>query len=286
MDAKRKKRPRRLLPALAALGLLGAAVWVGNCTVQTRLYRLESSRLPAAFSGLRIAQISDLHGAVFGAGNRRLIEAVRAARPDLIALTGDLADGADDFAMLLELLPALRAIAPVFYVTGNHEWVMDAGSRKALFSLLDGAGVIRLRNSYCVLRRGGETLVLAGVDDPNGPADQKTPAALVRELRAAEGEEAYILLLAHRNDRLALWAELGVDTVLSGHAHGGIVRLPLLGPVFGTHYELFPKDAGGIYRRGRTTLLVSRGLGPSRRLPIRLGNPPELALVVLTRPQT
>lgn len=286
MGAKGKKQPRRLLPALAALTALGAAVWLGNCTVQTTHYRLASSRLPTAFSGLRIAQISDLHGAAFGAGNCRLLDAVRAAQPDLIALTGDLADDAEDFPMLTELLPALAGIAPVYYVTGNHEWVMDAASRKALFSLLEASGVTRLRNSYCVLRRGDEKLILAGVDDPNGPADQKTPAALLRQIRTEEGEEDYVLLLAHRNDQLALWASLGVDTVLSGHAHGGIVRLPLLGPVFGTHYDLFPEDAEGVYRRGHTTLFVSRGLGGSRRLPVRIGNPPELALIELVRPQT
>lgn len=286
MDAKGKKQPRRLIPALAALTALGAAVWLGNCTVRTTHCRLESSRLPAAFSGLRIAQLSDLHGAVFGAGNCRLLDAVRAAKPDLIALTGDLADDVADLPMLSELLPALTAIAPVYYVTGNHEWVMDAASRKSLFALLESAGVTYLRNSYCVLRRGDAKLILAGVDDPNGPADQKTPAALLRQIRAAEGEENYILMLAHRNDRLALWASLGVDSVLSGHAHGGIVRLPLLGPVFGTHYELFPKDAEGVYQKGQTALFVSRGLGQSRRLPVRVGNPPELALIELVRPQT
>ena len=155
--------------------------------------------------------------------------------------------------------------------------------RQALFDMLDAAGAVRLENSYRVLTSGGARMVVAGVDDPNGPADQKTPAELVREIREKEGEDIYILMLAHRNDQLLQWAELGVDAVLAGHAHGGIVRLPLLGPVFGTHYEFFPEYTAGVYTRGRTQLVVSRGLGPSHRLPLRIANPPEVPVVTLVR---
>ena len=149
--------------------------------------------------------------------------------------------------------------------------------------MLERAGAVRLENSYRVLTNGGARMVVAGVDDPNGPADQKTPAELVREIREKEGEDIYILMLAHRNDQLSQWAELGVDAVLAGHAHGGIVRLPLLGPVFGTHYEFFPEYTAGVYTRGRTQLVVSRGLGPSHRLPLRIANPPEVPVVTLAR---
>lgn len=132
-----------------------------------------------------------------------------------------------------------------------------------------------------MLKSGGSRIVLAGVDDPNGPADQKTPEALVAEIRAAEGGDAFILMLAHRNDQLARWAALGVDAVLAGHAHGGIVRLPGIGPVFGTHYEFFPEFTSGLYTQDGTQLLVSRGLGASHRLPLRIGNPPELPVLIL-----
>ena len=186
-----------------------------------------------------------------------------------------------DLSALEPLLEGLTALAPVFYVTGNHEWVMDGAQRRELFALLDGCGVVRLRNSWRVLKSGGCRIVLAGVDDPNGPADQKTPEALVAEIRAAEGGDAFIVMLAHRNDQLARWAALGVDAVLAGHAHGGIVRLPGIGPVFGTHYEFFPEFTSGLYTQDGTQLLVSRGLGASHRLPLRIGNPPELPVLIL-----
>ena len=269
-----------LLPAiLAAAGIC----WFDNFTVRTTHITLRCGTLPDAFSGLRIVQLADLHGRSFGQAHSGLLDAVRAAQPDVIALVGDLADEYTALPSLRPLLAGLTAIAPVYYVTGNHEWVMPRQTRQALFALLDLYGVIRLQNDWRVLERNGQQLVLAGVDDPNGPADQKHAPELVREIRASCGEDVPIVALCHRNDQLALWAKLGVAVVLSGHAHGGIVRIPGVGGVFGTHYEFFPGDEAGLYRQDGTQLYVSRGLGPSHRLPLRICNPPELPVITLTR---
>ena len=203
-------RSRWLLPA--ALVLAGAA-WFENFTLSTSTVTAVCAALPEAFSGLRIVQISDLHGRRFDAQSRYLLELVRLQSPDLIALTGDLADEFTDFSMLPPLLEGLTALAPTFYVTGNHEWVLSREKRRELFSLLDAAGVVRLQNEYRLLEKGGDSIVLAGVDDPNGPYDQKRPAQLVREIRQEQGKDAYILMLSHRNDELELWANMGVQTV-------------------------------------------------------------------------
>ena len=269
-------RSRWLLPA--ALVLAGAA-WFENFTLSTSTVTAVCAALPEAFSGLRIVQISDLHGRRFDAQSRYLLELVRLQSPDLIALTGDLADEFTDFSMLPPLLEGLTALAPTFYVTGNHEWVLSREKRRELFSLLDAAGVVRLQNEYRLLEKGGDSIVLAGVDDPNGPYDQKRPAQLVREIRQEQGKDAYILMLSHRNDELELWANMGVQTVLCGH--GGIVRLPFVGAVFGTHLDLFPDYTAGLYQKGQTSMIVSRGLGGSRKLPLRIGNRPEIVTVVL-----
>ena len=264
---------------LAAAGFC----YLDNCTVQTTFRTLRCATLPEAFSGLRIVQISDLHGRVFGKEHAALLSAVRAAKPDFIAITGDLADEDTALPSLRPLLAGLTALAPVYYVTGNHEWVISRAVRQTLCDLLDGYGVIRLENDYRVLERDGQRLVIAGVDDPNGPADQKTAPELIREIRSAYGEDVFILALCHRNDQLPLWAGLDVPVVLAGHAHGGIVRLPGFGGVFGTHYEFFPGDDAGLYVQDGTQLYVSRGLGPSRRLPIRVCNAPELPVLTLVR---
>lgn len=276
-----KKRTKLwLLPViLAAAGFC----YFDNCTIQTVPVTLVCPALPEAFSGLRIVQISDLHGRVFGKDHTALLAAVRKAEPDLIAVTGDLADEDTALPTLRPLLEGLTALAPVFYVTGNHEWVISREVRRTLYDLLDLCGVIRLENDYRVLTRSGQSLVLAGVDDPNGPADQKTAPELVQEIRSNCGGDAFIVALCHRNDQLPLWAGLGVPVVLSGHAHGGIVRIPGLGGVFGTHFEFFPGDEAGLYQQKDTQLYVSRGLGPSRRLPIRICNPPELPVLTLVR---
>lgn len=210
--AKRRTRLWLLPVMLAAAGFC----YLDNCTVQTTFRTLRCATLPEAFSGLRIVQISDLHGRVFGKEHAALLDAVRAAKPDFIAITGDLADEDTALPSLRPLLAGLTALAPVYYVTGNHEWVISRAVRQTLCDLLDGYGVIRLENDYRVLERDGQRLVIAGVDDPNGPADQKTAPELVREIRSAYGEDVFILALCHRNDQLPLWAGLDVPVVLAG----------------------------------------------------------------------
>ena len=278
---------RRLLRLLApAAAVLAGVCWLENYMIETSVIRADVHGLPEAFEGLRIVQVSDLHGRCFGRNSARLLARVREARPDIIAITGDLADENTDLSMLPPLLEGLCAVAPVFYVTGNHEWVMGAARRRELFSMLSSAGVTRLENEYRLLTRGGETLVLAGVDDPNGPRERKYPRQLLREIRESCGADACIVMLSHRNDDLTFWRVNGVQLVLSGHAHGGIVRLPGVGAVFGTHLDLFPDFTEGLCRDGNTALVVSRGLGGNRKLPIRLNNRPELVTVILSRRET
>lgn len=263
---------------LALLAVILTGFWYfENRTIAAETFPVYSDRLPSAFDGLRIVELADLHGAEFGPDNRDLLEAVRTAKPDLIALDGDLADEHTDLEVIRTLAGELVKIAPVYYVTGNHEWAMDA--RKELFAILDEAGVTALRNEYAVLDRDGQSIVVAGVDDPNGPWDQKTPEELTGELREALGDP-YVLLLAHRNDQLERWDALGLDLVLAGHAHGGVIRLPVIGGLLGTGMQLFPEYTAGLYRAGRTCMLVSRGLGNSG-IPVRLFNRPHLPVVVL-----
>ena len=250
-----RRRKTAVLLVLTALLAAGFLLW-GNCSLQTTETALVSPALPPAFDGLRIVELADLHGRVFGRGSRRLLAAVRRAEPDLICIDGDLFDEHTDLAMLPPLLRGLCAIAPVYYVTGNHDWR--------------------------VLRRGEDALIVAGTDDPCGPAERKTPAELIADIRAEAGEAAFLLLLAHRNDQLPQWSALGVQAVLAGHCHGGVVRLPFVGGLFGTDRRLFPAWDAGLYRQGETALYVSRGLGYTN-VHFRLFNRPEVAVIVLRR---
>ncbi len=275
---RRRKKYFAAIPVtlLAVFGLLLAD---SNVRLVTDRFRLGGERLPAPFEGFRIVHLSDLHTKSFGKNNERLFDAVRAEEPDIIVLTGDIIDKARAEAYVAELAAGLTAIAPVYYVSGNHEW--GSGWAREVFTLLEAGGVTVLRNEYVTLQRGDASIVLAGVDDPNGLSDQKSPRELVEEIREREGDK-YILMLSHRNTELAMWARLGVDAVLSGHAHGGQWRLPFTDGLVAPGQGLFPTWTSGIYTDGGTSMLVSRGLGNARHLP-RLFNNPEVVSVTLSK---
>lgn len=274
-----RRRKTAVLLVLTALLAAGFLLW-GNCSLQTTETTLVSPALPPAFDGLRIVELADLHGRVFGRGSRRLLAAVRRAEPDLICIDGDLFDEHTDLAMLPPLLRGLCAIAPVYYVTGNHEWRVPG--LRGILAQMRTCGVTVLQDDWRVLRRGEDALIVAGTDDPCGPAERKTPAELIADIRAEAGEAAFLLLLAHRNDQLPQWSALGVQAVLAGHCHGGVVRLPFVGGLFGTDRWLFPAWDAGLYRQGETALYVSRGLGYTN-VHFRLFNRPEVAVIVLRR---
>lgn len=273
----KQNRLLTLLLTAALLASLALFLFQQNFALQVEQVELTFEALPPEFDGLRVAELSDLHGRSFGRGNARLLDALRQAQPDLICLCGDIFDENTDVTMLEPLLRGLVGIAPVYYVTGNHEWRVPG--LRVLLRQMGALGVTVLQNEYRVLTRGASSLCVAGVDDPCGPYDKKTPAQLVRELRQREGE-AFVLMLSHRNDELAMWSELGVQLVLSGHCHGGVVRLPLLGGVFGTRRELFPDYDAGAYRLGGATLYVSRGLGYTN-VHFRLFNRPHVPILIL-----
>lgn len=278
---RRTRRPfrtlRRLL--LAAL-LLGAFLWWSNRALQVTQFDPVFSDLPAGFDGCRAVVLSDLHTAQFGGGNQKLLEAVREAEPDYIFLTGDLLDQYRPVpeGYVEALADALTGIAPTYYVTGNHEWAL--GGVPALKELLSAHGVTVLSNQFLPLERNGDTIILAGIDDPNGYADQKTPEQLASEVYAAWGDPFWVLL-AHRNNRFeSQYSLLGADLVISGHAHGGIIRFPFTDGLISHDLELLPDYTAGLYEANGSALFVSRGLGnagPS----FRLFNRPEVAVLTL-----
>ena len=271
---------RKRICLLGALFVLLYALWDGY-HIDRSAYTAVSAGLPEAFRGFRVTELSDLHNRSFGKNYERLLGAVRETEPDLIAIDGDLFDErTEDIRTLDPLLRGLCEIAPVYYVTGNHEWIT-----KDLRETLDhvrALGVTVLENEYVILEREGQKIAVAGVHDPNGPWDMKSKKTLVAEIRAELGEDAYILMLAHRNGQLAEWAKLGVQTVLAGHGHGGLIRLPFVGGLIGVDRELFPTYDAGAFRAGDTTMIVSRGLGNSVPIP-RLFNGPDLPVITLER---
>ena len=282
---RRLRTRRRPLIWLGVLLALAAGVfWFRwQCWgVQTTHTEAELSGLPAGFDGYRIAHLSDLHGHEYGEDSRELVERVAREDPDLIVITGDLIDQKSQLDMVPALARGLSAVAPTYYVTGNHEWALGSKTVKELKALLGESGVTVLSNRWEAVERNGDRLALAGVDDPNGYADQTTPEELYAWIQE-DSPGLFTLLLAHRNDRFPQYAAAGYGFVLSGHGHGGIVRLPFLGGLIGTNRRLFPQWTSGLYAQGDSVLFVSRGLG-NNTVPFqgfRIFNRPELAVVTL-----
>lgn len=272
------KKPGRALRRALLLVLTAAALSADSrWHLQLTEYSLRFRTLPPALDGYRIVLLSDLHGARFGPENRRLAEAVLAQQPDLIALTGDFAESPEQLGATDDLLRQLQGAAPIAWVSGNHDWA--GGALPAMRRLLDRFGVLRMENRFLPLSWNGARLILAGVEDPNGPADMIRPAELAAALRR-EYPDDFVLWLAHRNNWRRDEPDLPVDLILCGHAHGGVIRLPFIGGLLGTGRRLGARDECGLYRGERFLMLVSRGLGSSSAVP-RLFNRPEIVVVTL-----
>ena len=275
-----KKRSKKLLLA----GGIAAAllVWAGldtSLTVQT--YTVESGKVEAP---VRLALLTDLHSCDYGDGQRELLDAVEEQDPDLVLLGGDIVDDGPEMPeeRALATVEALAERWPTYYVTGNHEY--RTGRAEEIKELLAGRGAVVLEGTCALVTVGEQTLQICGVDDPAVGA-----AVLQSQLEdvtvALEGDVCSILI-SHRPERVADYTGRSFDLVLSGHAHGGQWRIPLLGVgLIAPNQGLFPRYAGGTYDLEGTTLVVSRGLArESTRIP-RLYNPPEVVVVDLV-PET
>ena len=280
---RNKKRLLLTLTVCLLLALIGW-LWWGNTAVMVHTIAVTDERVPQAFSGFRIAQISDLHNAEFGTGNERLLTRLKEAKPDIIVITGDMIDSRrTDVEKALNFADGAVEIAPTYYVTGNHEQrVGDAFAQ--LSEGLTGLGVHVLRGEGEILWRDGASITLLGVDDPSFYAMElpgiSAEGQMLTDMLDLCRESGYTVLLAHRPELVETYAQAGVELVFSGHAHGGQVRLPFVGGLVAPGQGLFPQYDGGLYTIGNTNLVVSRGLGNSI-IPLRVNNRPEIVLAEL-----
>lgn len=264
--------------------LLVYLIW-SNTALTVSNIKISSSRIPIAFSGFRIAQVSDLHNAEFGKDNRNLLELLSESKPDIIAITGDLVDaGHTDIGVALDFAKEAVKIAPVYYVTGNHEASLSQYDELKIG--LKTIGVIVLEDEAVQLKHDTEEITLIGLSDPDftikGDIFREAPAMVRTKLSSFvdDDESSYTILLSHRPELFESYARCSIDLVLSGHAHGGQFRLPFIGGLIAPNQGLFPKYDAGLYTSGSTNMIVSRGLGNSI-IPIRFNNRPEVVVIEL-----
>ena len=274
---------KKILCALAGIFLV-LIVWTawGNTALELNTYTISSRELPDAFDGYRIAQVSDLHNAEFGEGNQRLLDMLREAKPDMIAITGDLIDSRKtNIAVALAFAKEAIQIAPCYYVSGNHE-ARVSGYRELKTGLV-AAGVTVLEDELAEIKVSGESITIIGVNDPSFSTDYLAGDAAVMDekLSALAAEDAgFTILLSHRPELFDTYVSHDMDLALSGHAHGGQFRLPLIGGLVAPNQGLFPKYDAGLYSENHTNMIVSRGLGNSI-IPFRFNNRPEVVLIEL-----
>ena len=232
---------------------------------------------------IKIVLISDLHSTIFGKNQGRLIEKVRKQNPDLIILSGDILDDEVPHHGTELLLSGIKDLAPVYYVTGNHEyWSYDM---PGIRELLKSYNVIILSDNYVTVNINNNDIILAGIEDPEKKRyetpDYNQNASMENAFRELDDIKLFKILIAHRPENIENYKKFSFNLILSGHTHGGQIRMPpFLNGLYAPNQGFFPKYAGGLYRHEKSAHIISRGLSVNPKLH-RIFNPPELVIIVL-----
>ena len=282
MEKTKTKKKKTIFRIIFFALLIALAIWTiwANTAVQLNTVTVTSKNLPQSFDGYKIALVSDLHDAEIGDNNETLIELLKQASPDIIAITGDLIDCHRlDIENSLNFVKQANEIAPCYYVAGNHEGLIDADEYERLKSGLVELGVTVLNDEEEVVERNGEKISLVGITDPMASEDEIGIARKPDAIRALSSYD-FTILLSHRPELFYKYEQAGVDLSLCGHAHGGQFRLPFIGGLYGPNQGLFPEYDSGLYTKNSSNMVVSRGIGNSG-FPLRFNNRPEIVLVEL-----
>ena len=264
---KRKKRRVVLTVLLAIFAAFSIWVYWGNTSIQTTQISINSGKIPASFNRFRIVQVSDLHNAEFGKNQSKLLQMVKNISPDMIAVTGDLIDSSHtDVEKAMNFINGAVKIAPVYYVTGNHEAWTD--KYENLKEQMTKSGVIILSDQEITIKRNGSLIRLLGLNDPDFAIkhdmfgeDAAMIDAKLKDMQKQSENGEYTILLSHRPELFDVYVDNSIDLVLSGHAHGGQIRLPFVGGLVAPNQGFFPKYTAGVYEKKQTKMVVSRGLG-------------------------
>ena len=256
---------------------------IASCTtISTKTYQVETSLLKEQDS-IKIVLISDLHSTIHGKDQSILINKVKNINPDLIVLSGDIFDHIVPMTGTQLLLTGISGVAPIFYVTGNHEyWSYNI---QEIREQLTSYGVIILSDSYTIIEINNSKIIVAGVEDPykriyESPNYNQNDS-METAFRELDEIQLYKILIAHRPELIENYKKYSFDLVLSGHTHGGQVRIPyIINGLYAPNQGFFPKYVGGIYTHKSLTHIISRGLSINPRLP-RIFNPPELVVIII-----
>ena len=265
-------------------------------TFRVTEYTIENPKLEGLSEEKRIVFLSDLHNYSYGKDNEKLFSAIQNARPNLILIGGDMLvrkDG-NSYVHTVEFLSRLPDLCEVYYVNGNHEQKLKElpeeyeQSYEEYQSQLLQAGIRFLENESVRFCWCGIEIHITGLEIPlygYRHFGTRPLSKQVLEDRIGRAGQGYQILLAHNPSYVNTYKEWGADLILSGHLHGGIVRIPGIGGVIAPNFHIFPKYSGGIYQEDDVTTVVSKGLGV-HSIPIRIMNPAEMIILNFGKPHT
>ena len=242
-------------------------------------YNYQNDKIDEALDGYTIVQVSDLHNQSFGFNEKNLIVKIKNEDPDIIVVTGDTIDSAHtSYNRSLNFLKEISELAPVYFITGNHEkWLEKKKPEKinAFYKDIEEAGINIIDNEVVEISDGFYLI---------GLADDELGGSMLRELTENLSKDGLKILLAHEPKYYDNYSACGVDLVLTGHVHGGQFIIPGKGGFVSPEFTFFPELYEGEHIYGKTTMIISRGLGNSL-IPLRINNYPELVIIKLNKKQ-
>ena len=279
-----KKRRIIIVAVLLLITILSGVLIYEDKNIELNTYEITSEDLSAEFDGYRIAHISDFHNAVFGKDNSKLINMLKEAKPDIIAITGDIIDSRrTDIDVSFAFVEQILKIAPCYYVTGNHE-VRVSDEYALLKDKMAQAGVIILENDKLTIECEDSFIEIIGLEDPTfsviGTTDEEAEVVADELPKLTKSNDNFTLLLSHKPEFFDIYVENDIDLVLSGHAHGGQFIIPYVGGLIAPGQGFFPELDSGLFEKDGTNMIISRGIGNSI-IPLRINNRPEIILIEL-----
>jgi predicted MPP superfamily phosphohydrolase len=255
-------------------------------------YTISSDKIPGPFNGFKILQLSDLHSKNFGTDNYKLIKKINNEKPDIIVMTGDMVSRNDTkYDTFINLAKQLCKSYDTYYIVGNHEQSISEDKLKALLDKLIEIGVRVLDNEKVTITKGRDSINLYGLwldlryyKDVNNNYS-KGVALRTEQIETILGNinsNSYNVLLTHNPLYFDTYSKWGADLTFSGHVHGGMIRLPLIGGLLSPERKFFPKYDAGKYKVNGKELIVNRGLGIGK-LGFRLFNRPEISVITLKK---
>lgn len=270
-----KKRKKFLIVSVIVILLAIFLIALQDNGITILNYKYSSKKVNEELKGYKIIQISDLHNKKFGKNQSEIINIIKSESPNLIVITGDIIDSYNtNIDIAIQLVDSLKDLAPIYYITGNHEYRLDNKSYERLMSGIENTSTVILDNEYVEINYNGESFYLIGLNDKS--LSNGTLGVIKNEI----DDSKLSVLLAHEPQYFEKYASCNIDLVLSGHAHGGQIRLPYIGGLYAPGQGFFPRYTSGDYHIDDSTMVVSRGLGGTFSM-FRIFNNPEIVSITL-----